>query len=146
MKEDKKGIYVLPVTEPRKPAMTPLKSIHLKGMHKLGKVIIARDREFPSFNSVDPDKYVNRMVDYMYDDDRGALLVLLKIFATLPTFMVSWKLSFFDKAAKWPGMAGAPFRMLNIALKGLIFTIYYSDMTADQSIHKKVGYDAKIVS
>ena len=148
MKDDNNtsDIKVLPIKEPMEPARTHLKPAHIKGMLKLGKVIIAKDENFPSFRSVDPEKYINRMVDYMYEDDRGALLILLKIFAVLPAFLVSWKLSFFDMGARWRGMAGAPFRMLNIALKGLILTIYYSDMTESQSIHKEIGWDAKIVN
>jgi len=81
----------------------------------------------------------------MYDDDRSAILVILKLFSIMPLFKIRWTMSLIETGAKWKGMPGALFRMLQIALKGLIFTVYYSDVTEDQVIHSKIGYDAKIV-
>ncbi len=136
---------ILPLAEPQKPAKVKIKKSHLKGMYKLGKVIIAEHPDFPDFKDVESEKHINRMIDYMYDDDRGPILIILSLFSILPTFIIKWKMSFIDWGAKWKGAPGAVFRMLQIALKGLIFTIYYSDPTEKKVIHQQIGYDAKIV-
>ncbi len=135
----------LPLPEPQIPAVTGLKKSHIKGLHKLGKVVINDVPGFPTFKSLKPEKYLNRMVDYMYDDDRQALLVLLSLFSVLPLFIIRLKMKFIDMAANWKGSPGAVFRMLQIALKGMVFTLYYSDFTEGKVIHEKIGYDAKIV-
>lgn len=136
---------VLPLAQPQEPKATILKKSHLKGMYKLGKVVISDHPDFPSFKEVEPEKHINRMLDYMYDDDRGAILVILSLFSVLPNFMIAGIMSLIDWGAGWKGAPGAVFRMLQIALKGLIFTLYYTDTTNGKVIHKKIGYDAKIV-
>ena len=128
--------------EPRKTVFT---KAHLKGVEKLGKVVMPDNSDFPAFSEIQAEKYLNRMIDYMYDDDRSAILVILKLFSIMPLFKIRWTMSLIETGAKWKGMPGALFRMLQIALKGLIFTVYYSDVTEDQIIHSKIGYDAKIV-
>lgn len=133
----------LPVYQ--KPDKITLRKSHLKGIEKLGRVVMPPKSDFPSFSEIQAEKYVNRMVDYMYEDDRSAILIILKMFSIMPLFKIRWTMSLIESGSKWKGMAGAPFRMLQIALKGLIFTLYYSDMTENQIIHSKIGYDAKIV-
>ena len=136
---------VLPLAEPQAPLKVELKKSHIKGMYKLGKVIIPEHPDFPSFKELESEKYINRMIDYMYPDDRGALMILLSIFSVLPLFFINWIMLFVDWGAGIKGAAGAAFRMLQIALKGIVFTIYYSDFTNGKVIHEKIGYDAKIV-
>jgi hypothetical protein len=129
----------------QKPDKIVLGKGHLKGLEKLGRVVMPPDTDFPSFHEIQAEKYVNRMVDYMYEDDLSAILIILKMFSIMPLFKIRWIMSLIETGSKWKGMTGAPFRMLQIALKGLIFTVYYSDMTENQIIHSKIGYDAKIV-
>ena len=135
----------LPLPEYQEPKKTVFTKAHLKGVEKLGRVVMPEDSDFPSFSDIGAEKYLNRMVDYMYDDDRSAILIILKLFSIMPLFKIRWTMSLIEGGAKWKGTIGAPFRMLRIALKGLIFTVYYSDVTEDQVIHSKIGYDAKIV-
>ena len=136
---------VLPLAEPQIPPGSKLKKSQIKGIYKLGKVIIPDHPDFPSFNDLAIEKYINRMIDYMYKDDREPVLIIISLFSVLPNFVIKWKVSFIDWGASWKGAPGAIFRMLQIALKGLIFTLYYSDFTEAKVIHEKIGYDAKIV-
>lgn len=134
----------LPVKEPRSPEKVTFKKSHVKGFLKLGRVVIPEDSEFPAFKDINPEKYLNRMLDYMYKDDLSAILIILQLFSVMPLFMIRWIMSLVETGSKWGGMIGAPFRMLQIALKGLVFTIYYSDFTSGGLIHSKIGFDAKI--
>jgi hypothetical protein len=143
--ENKTKYIKLPLPEYQVPAKTVFTKSHLKGVEKLGRVVIPDNSDFPAFSDIQSEKYLNRMIDYMYDDDRSAILVILKLFSIMPLFKIRWTMSLIETGSKWQGMLGAPFRMLQIALKGLIFTVYYSDVTNDQVIHSKIGYDAKIV-
>lgn len=136
---------VLPLPEPQLPRPAQIKKSHIKGLEKLGKVVIPDYEGFPSFKDVKPEKHINAMVDYMYDDDRAPVMIILSFFSVLPLFIIRWKMLFIDWGASWKGAPGALFRMLQIALKGLVFTIYYTDVTPKKVIHNKIGYDAKIV-
>lgn len=135
----------LPISGEQEPAKTKVKAQHLKGMHKLASVILPGESRLPDFSSVEPEEHINGMIDYMYPDDRGAIMVLLQIFAIVPKFFITMIMHMVETGAKWNGAAGSVFRMLQIALKGLIFTLYYSDFTEGKVIHNAIGYDAKIV-
>ncbi len=135
----------LPLPKPQMPAMSKLKKSHIKGLYKLGKVVISDYPGFPTFEEIKPEDYLNRMIDYMYDDDREPVMIILTLFSVLPLFVIRWKMKFIDWGATWKGAPGAIFRMLQIALKGMIFTIYYTDVSEGKVIHKNIGYDAKIV-
>ena len=135
----------LPLAPPQIPAATVIKNSHIKGLYKLGKVVIPDYPGFPAFTDVEPQKHINEMVDYMYEDDRSAILIILSLFSVLPPIIIKWKMLFIDWGAKWKGAPGAVFKMLQIALKGLVFTLYYTDFTEGKVIHGKIGYDAKIV-
>ena len=139
------SVNILPVNEPQYPKVVVIKPSHIKGMLKLGSVMLPTSDKFPDFKSINPEKYMNRMIDYMYEDDRGALLIILQILAISPRFIIKGLLNLIVWGSTWNGMAGAPFRMLQVALKGIIFTIYYSDLTEDKVIFNNIGWDAKIV-
>lgn len=135
----------LPLPKPQYPAKSKLKKSQIKGLYKLGKVVISDYQGFPSFEEIKPEDYLNRMIDYMYDDDREPVMIILSLFSIFPLFIIRWKMKFIDWGASWKGSPGALFRMLQIALKGMIFTIYYTDVTDGKVIHENIGYDAKIV-
>ena len=141
----KENYILLPIEGEQIPSKTKLGKLHIKGMHRLAQVILPAASDLPSFEKVEPEQYVNGMIDYMYSDDRAAILILLNLFAFTPRFVIRGIMHTIEGGAKWKGSAGALFRMLQIALKGLIFTLYYSDFTEGKIIHKALAYDAKIV-
>ena len=113
----------LPIAGPQAPAPIMIDNAHIKRFHKLGKAIIPGFPGFPDFVEITPEKHLNRMIDYMYSDDIQAILIILSLFSILPVFIIRWKISFIDFGAKAGGIIGAPFKMLQIALKGMIFTL-----------------------
>lgn len=141
----KENYIILPIEGEQIPTRTRVGKLQVKGMYRLAQVILPASSDLPPFEEVKPEQYVNGMIDYMYPDDKGAILVLLKIFAFSPRFVIRGIMHMVEGGAKWKGSAGAVFRMLQIALKGLIFTLYYSDFTEGKIIHNALGYDAKIV-
>jgi len=135
----------LPIAGEQLPPRNRIRSLHLCGLSKLAAVVLARNPSMPSFQSTNPDAHLNRMLDYMYAEDRGAILILLTVFAFLPRFLLRWLILFIEVAARWSGFAGAPFRMLQIALKGLVFTLYYTDFTPEKSIHKALNWETTMM-
>jgi hypothetical protein len=135
----------LSIPEAQVPVRIEVSRAQIRGLHKLASVILPKSQDLPDFSEIGPEELINGMIDYMYPDDRGAILVLLKGFAIMPRFLIRLIMHIIIGGARWKGAAGAVFRMLQIALKGLVFTLYYSDFTENKEIHGKLGYDAKIV-
>lgn len=141
----KENYILLPIEGEQIPTKTKVGKLQIKGMYRLAQVILPVASDLPPFDAVKPEQHVNGMIDYMYSDDKGAILILLKIFAFTPRFVIRGIMHVVEGGSKWKGSAGAVFRMLQIALKGLIFTLYYSDFTEGKIIHRALDYDAKIV-
>ena len=82
----------LPLPEYQEPEKTVFTKAHLKGVEKLGRIVMPEDSDFPAFSEIGAEKYLNRMVDYMYEDDKSAILIILKLFSIMPLF-IPWSSS-----------------------------------------------------
>ncbi len=109
-----------------------------RGLNKLGDVIIPGEGIFPSFSSTGFSSHVDRMLDYMYDDDREGLTLLMTVFAFMPSFVIRWIVLLSEKNAAFPDVIGAPLRMIQLGLKGLILTLYYSNIDDPQKTGMKI--------
>ncbi len=126
-------------------APAQLTPTQLKGLLKAGDILIPGDGDLPSFSVAGCSGQVGRILPYMTDADRGGLLMLLALFHFLPRFVVHGLLALTERHARFPNAIGAVLRMINIGVKGVVMTLYYSDVGAGASIYDTIGWDAKIV-
>jgi len=114
----------------------------LKGLEKVGDIYIPGNKKSASFSRVGKLHTVDDILNELPKDDRDGLVILLAVFSYLPKVMlrvIIWRLS----QNKTPIE-----RMLNLGLKGIAHTIYYSK----ESSHKKdpimdiIQFDAKTES
>ena len=121
----------------------------IKGLIKTGSIIVPGDDIFPSFSKTSFHKQIDRMLDYMEEEDRDGVCLLMSIFYYTPSFLISALLKLTDHNQKFPNLIGAPLRLILIGVKGMIFTLYYSNLEDPneygQKIHDLIGWDAKIV-
>ena len=112
--------------------------LQTRGLNKLGDVIIPGEGIFPSFSSTGFASQVDRMLDYMYEDDREGLTLLMTLFAFMPSFFIRWIVLLSEKNAIFPDLIGAPLRMIQLGLKGLVLTLYYSNIEDSQKLGRKI--------
>lgn len=112
--------------------------IQTKGLEKLGDVIIPGEGIFPSFSSTGFSSEIDRMLDFMYEDDREGITLLMTLFAFTPTCFIKWIVLLSEKNAAFPDLIGAPLRMIQLGLKGLILTLYYSNIDDINGTGKKI--------
>ena len=77
---------------------THFSKLQLRGLNRLGDVVIPGDHEFPSFSSLKLDDHVDRILDYMNDDDRSGLKIVMSLFAFMPKFFIFFILWVTEKA------------------------------------------------
>lgn len=122
---------------------TALTAVQNRGLLRLGDVVIPGDRDLPSFSQAGVAAEIKRMLPYMHDADRAALLTLLQVCARLPKPAIRGVVAL---AAGWrraPEPAAALLRMANIGIKGVVHSLYWSDLRR-QGIHDAIGYDAQV--
>lgn len=122
-----------------------LNSGQLAALRKLGDILIPGDGEFPSFSRSGAIDHVDRMLDYMYDSDRNGVEALLTIFRFTPRFLVRAIMALTEKQRSFPEPLGMVCRMINIGLKGVVMTLYYSDFGTEPSVLKVIHWDSRIV-
>lgn len=122
-----------------------LSAAQLRGLRKVGDLVVPGDDEFPSFSQTGAIAHVDRMLDYVHTSDRDGLRFVFGLFRVLPKPVVWLILALSDRHRWLPGPLGAAARQVNLGVKGVVMTLYYSDIGSGRSIHELIGYDAKVV-
>lgn len=119
--------------------------LSLKGICKTGDLIIPGNGEFPSFSESGFLDHLGRMSHYMNEDDREGLKLLTTLLGLMPVFGVSWILKLSSLHSHFPGIIGSTLRQINIGLRGVVFTLYYSDLDQGEILNK-LNYKSEIKS
>lgn len=122
-----------------------LSPLQMRGLAKVGDVVVPGDDVLPSFSQSGSLHQVDRMLDHMSDFDRDGVKLLLTIMRFLPRFAIAAILFVAQRDKHFPSFLGAACRMINIGIKGVVMTLYYSDLGDTPRILPAIGYDAKVV-
>lgn len=123
-----------------------LNAAQMRGLAKVGDLVVPGDDVMPSFTQSGSLAEVDRMLDHMTDFDRDGVKLLLTLFCWLPRFVGSAILWVSEHDRSLPGPLGAACRMVNLGIKGVVMSLYYSDLGPTPRILPAIGYDAKIVT
>lgn len=82
----------------------------------------------PSFSESGCAAGIDRMLSYMYDDDRTAFLVLATVCAYAPTPLVRLIVAMANANATFPEPLAGLMRMANLGIKGVVHSLYYSNL------------------
>lgn len=125
--------------------MSSLTSAQLRGLNKLGDVVVPGDDDLPSFSASGAAEGIDRMLPYMYDSDRSGFLALIDACAYLPKPAVRGIVAMAAGHAKAPEPLASVLRMANLGIKGTVHSLYWSDLGyGERSVHEAIGYDATI--
>ncbi len=127
-------------TEPRQ--LTPRQ---YAGLLKLGDILIPGDHEMPSFSATGCATQADRMLTYMTSSDLQGIRAVLGLFAVVPRFLVRALFWLTEQHARMPEALAPPFRMANIGIKGVVMSLYYSNIGEGRSVFEMIGYDAEVV-
>lgn len=128
---------------PEVPAFRRLTPKQLRGLLRLGDVVIPGDEDLPSFSGSGAADGIDRMLPYMYESDRSSLLLLLDACARMPRPAIRGIVALAASAARYPEPVAGVLRMANIGIKGVVQSLYWSDIGTGR-VHTRIGYDAHI--
>lgn len=124
--------------------MAILTPTQVAGLNKVGDLMVPGDGELPSFSAAGCAAHADRMLAHMNDGDRDSVRVLLTAFRFLPRTAIGALLRIADRHASMPEPLAAPLRMLNLGVKGVVMTLYYSGLDERGAILRGIGWDAHV--
>lgn len=98
----------------------------VRGLTRVGQVLAPGGGEYPSFANSGCIAQIDAVLETMPEADLNDLKMLLGIFGWLPRGLVYLTLSLLEVIAPWRIMPGVV-RLIRLGLRGLVFTLYYSD-------------------
>ena len=121
----------------------------LKGLNRIGDVFIPRSGDLPSFSEFGGIEHIDDVIAYAPKEDIAILNLVLKIFSFLPQGMLRWTADQMVAASYKDGALAALLRELNIGLKGILFSCYYSGKAGSSYAGKNpldvIGYSVNRV-
>jgi acyl-CoA reductase-like NAD-dependent aldehyde dehydrogenase len=115
----------------------------LRAIAKAGDILIPGGGEMPRFSDTPALTEIDRMVDYMSDSDRGGFKFLMGLFDKLPSPAIRGLMKIADRAESLPSFIAPPFRLINVGVKGVVYTLYYTDVTGNRSIFRGLGWETR---
>ncbi len=115
-----------------------LNSFAIRGLEKSGDVYIPGDKDLSSFSESGFIKYIDRQLENMEKDDIFGLNILLSLFSFFPQNLLVWSLKMASNSENYPGFIKPTTRLINMGLKGLSCSLYYSGLEELDSSHPRV--------
>ncbi len=99
----------------------------LAGLNRIGDVLLPNSDGLPSFSEYGAIEHVDDLVAYAPADDIATLGTVLAVLSWLPEGMLHWLAGKMSTATpSSTGMMASLYRQLNMGLRGILFSLYYS--------------------
>ncbi len=99
----------------------------IKGLLKVGDILIPGDDEFPSFSEYGCIEHIDDVVAFAPAGDIKDLGMVLGILSALPKSMLLWLVRKMATSHTNDGPLGPLLRQLNMGIRGIVFSLYYSE-------------------
>ncbi len=100
----------------------------IASLERLGDILIPRTEEFPAFSDVGCVMYVDEVMEVAKPQDIQDFGLLLTVMRFLPKFMLIWIIKLGIHANKFPEFIAPLLRQLDIGIRGVIYSLYYSNV------------------
>ncbi|MFN8578113.1 MAG: hypothetical protein U0354_14845 [Candidatus Sericytochromatia bacterium] len=98
----------------------------IKSLERLGDIIVPNSEDFPSFSQLGCIEHIDDIVSYAPVEDIKDLKMLLNSLSIMPDLVLKKLVSAMQDNTIFPEFISINFRLLDTAIRGIIFTLYYS--------------------
>lgn len=100
----------------------------LKGLTRLGDLMIPRSGDLPSFSEYGGLEHVDDLLAYAPADDIQSLNSVLAILSYSPSFVLTWLVKKMETSHQaGNGAVATTFRQLDFGVKGIVLSCYYTE-------------------
>ena len=98
---------------------------HERALARIGDVLIPGDDTLPSYSQSGAAALAPRALAGARHVDQTMMLRLISVVGALPRPLIAVMFLLIRAGLRLPGLAGAPARLLDLALKGVVMNTYY---------------------
>lgn len=98
----------------------------LGALIRIGDLLLPGDESLPSFSAIGCIQFVDEILAETPEKDVNDLVMLLRLLSILPTFASRWLVTLGERADKFPAPIAVHLRLLNLGLRGIIYSLFYS--------------------
>ena len=102
----------------------------LIAFNRLGDLMLPRHKEFPSFSETGCIQFVDDIVLYAPAEDVKSLAALLTILSFCPDMLLKVLVGLTQRGQQLKGPAGPILRLLDMGIRSVVVTLYFSGKTA----------------
>ena len=99
----------------------------IKGLTRIGNILIPGSGAFPSFSEFKCIDHIDEVLAFAPKDDIKDLGMVLGILSVFPNIILTWLVKLMANAHRNHGPVGSMLRLLNMGIRGIVFSLYYSD-------------------
>ena len=99
----------------------------IRGLNRIGDILIPGNERMPAFSNYSCIDHVDDLVHYAPQDDIKDLGMVLTFFSFLPHALMKWIVLKMSQGTMYNGSIGTLLRQLNMGIRGLVFSLYYSE-------------------
>lgn len=115
-----------------------LNQAQLTGLLKVGDILIPKSNLFPCFSEVGCIEHIDSILSEAHAADRKELAMICRFFNYLPCWCLKLIFKLSTQHEKFPDLIGTQLRMLNLGVNGIVYSLYYSNMTGKSYQGKKI--------
>lgn len=98
-----------------------------KALTRIGDILLPKNGDLPSFSETGSIEHIDNLTQYAPESDISDLNMVLTLLSYMPDFVLKWLVSKMEASLESTGPIASTFRQLNFALRGLLFSCYYSE-------------------
>lgn len=121
-----------------------LSRFQLASLIRLGDLYIPGTEKLPCFSKSQCLQHLDVVMDGLHPDDIAGVRWLLVALRFVPKFMLRKLMSMMDHHDQYPEWVACPLRLVNLAFKGLVMSLYYSGLPVEGNqlpgVLEKIGY------
>lgn len=108
-----------------------LSPVQLRSLERLGDLYLPGTERLPSFSASGSLAQIDVVLEGVHEDDLKGLGLLLILLRWMPLPLLRLMLKAIDRHHRFPPPLAGLLRLLNLALKGVVMSLYYSGLAED---------------
>ena len=117
----------------------------VRSLERLGDLIVPRVGSLPAFSELGCVEHVDSVLTYAPREDIASLKTLLDVLYYAPDFVLRLLVRMMAKPDKWPAFIATNLRLLDMGVRGIVLSLYYSGKTGaaykGPTPHELMGYE-----